>query len=268
MPERDMNHIPPTPGRPPRVVVVTCAVLELELGHHAAGVANVVGVEVLPQGLHNEPLRLREQLQQAIADVERRYPPAEAIVLGYGLCSRGVEGVTARRCRIVLPRAHDCITLLLGCRHRYAEYVRRHPGTYWYSPGWNKHHVPPGPDRYHKLLATYRERFGEDDAQFLMESEQHWFQTYDRATYVHLGVGNTAADVGYSRGCAEWLKWSFDQQQGDAGLLRTLLAGPWDDDRFLVLEPGQTARMTADDRVVCAVPARDAAGERQSGGGT
>jgi hypothetical protein len=35
-----------------------------------------------------------------------------------------------------------------------------------------------------------------------------------------------------------------------------LLSGPWDNERFLVLEPGETFRMTADARVIEKEPTR------------
>ena len=38
---------------------------------------------------------------------------------------------TARDIPVVLPRAHDCITLFLGARERYAEQMEG-PATYWY----------------------------------------------------------------------------------------------------------------------------------------
>ena len=34
--------------------------------------------------------------------------------------------------RVVLPRAHDCITLFLGARERYAAETQDRPATYWY----------------------------------------------------------------------------------------------------------------------------------------
>ena len=233
----------------PRTAVITCAVMEEEIAHFARGLDHIVHIEILEQGLHNEPDKLLVRLQQAIDRVEQR-PDVQAIVLGYGLCSRGVEGVKTSRCMLVLARAHDCITLLLGDKQRYADYVAANPGTYWYSPGWNKHHIPPGRQRYEKLLSQYREKYGEDNAEFLMQSEQHWFQTYNRATYVDLGVGGTERDLAYTRDCADWLKWSFDHQHGDPGLLRALLECNWDCQRFLVLQPGQTIRMTADHRII------------------
>jgi len=233
----------------PRIAVILCGVLDLEIEHVARTAAHVIHLEKLPQGLHEEPAKLRQELQLAVDRVEA-IPDVQVITLGYGLCSRGTEEVRTRRCRLVLPRAHDCITLLLGSKERYADYVAQHPGTYWYSPGWIRDHIPPGQERYEKLLADYRERFGEDNAQYLMETEQHWFQTYERATYVDLGVTDTAEDVAYTCRCAKWLGWQFDRQHGDLDLLRKLVCGPWDAERFLVLEPGQAARMTGDDRIV------------------
>jgi len=240
---------PTLPVNPQGVAVVSCAVLEDEMKHLCAETGHIVRVELLPQGLHNDPPLLRLQLQMAIDKVEGD-AQIQTIVLGYGLCSRGIEGVRTRRCRLVIPRAHDCITLLLGDKERYRKYVAENPGTYWYSPGWNRHHVPPGKERYELLRQKYVEKYGEDNADYLMEAEQNWFKTYNRATYVELGVGPIKKDLEYTRQCADWLKWEFDHQRGDIGLMKTLLSGPWDDERFLMLEPGQTARMVADERVV------------------
>jgi len=236
-----------------RLVVITCAVLEDEIGALLEPNGPTLQVVQLPQGLHDKPPRLRTELQETIEAVETEYHP-DAIALGYGLCSRGIEGVHAQAARIVVVRAHDCITLLLGGRERYAEYVAAHPGTYWYSPGWNKNHLPPGPERYAHLRNHYIDQYGEDNADFLMESEQSWFKTYDRATFVHLGAGEVRKERANTKACAKWLGWGYDQVTGDPALLRDLINGRWDGDRFLVLEPGQTLRMTADDRIIEAIP--------------
>lgn len=229
--------------------MITCASLEDEVRHFAKLCPRVVHVEIMEQGLHQEPGTLRIRLQDAILQVEAT-TTADVIALGYGLCARGIEGVRAGRCRLVLPRAHDCITLLLGSRERHSAYLSQHPGTYWYSPGWNRHLVPPGKERYESLYREYCDVYGEDNAEYLMETEQRWYHTYDTATFVDLGVGVTQADLDYTRACADWLRWSFDRVQGDPALLRALLCGPWDKDRFLVLEPGDSARVTGDARVM------------------
>ncbi|MCC6579228.1 MAG: DUF1638 domain-containing protein [Phycisphaeraceae bacterium] len=243
----------PLPADTPRLAIVTCAVLEAEVRELVRTLPQVRLVHMMEQGLHNDPPKLRDMLQQVVDQIEQR-DDIDAIVLGYGLCSRGTEGIRPSRCRIVIARAHDCITHLLGSRQRYAEYVAANPGTYWYSPGWNKHHIPPGKQRYEKLFNEYAEKFGKEDAEYLMEQEQGWFKSYERATYVHLSIGVTDQDLQYTRDCAQWLGWQFDLQAGDPSLMRDLLAGNWDDDRFVVVRPGQAIHMTGDDRVIDAAP--------------
>jgi hypothetical protein len=239
-------------ARPPRpkTAIVLCQVLELEIDHFAAEAGHVVHIARLEQGLHNEPAKLQRKVQETIDAIERD-TAAEYVVLGYGLCSRGTEKLRCRRCHLVVPRAHDCITLLLGDKDRYTQYVAQHPGTYWYSPGWIKHHLPPGPERAEAMFREYCEKYGEDNARFLIETEQQWHRNYDRATYVDVGgLGATPEDVAYTRRCAEWLGWNFDQQQGDPTLVQELVEGPWDAARFLVVPPGKSLRMTGDERVI------------------
>lgn len=238
----------------PTLHVIACSVLEDEVRHLARDLPQVRRLVFLPQGLHNEPARLRRELQAAVSDAEAD-GESEAIALVYGLCSRGVEDLEHARCPLVLARAHDCVTLFLGDKERYAEYLRRHPGTYWYSPGWIKSHAPPGPEREARLRREYSERFEPDEVEYLMDVERQWIANYDRATYVGLGVGETAEDVGYTQRCAGCLGWSFDQVRGDARLLRDLLAGEWDERRFLVVPPHHVIRMTADETIIRAVPA-------------
>jgi hypothetical protein len=234
----------------PKTAIILCQVLELEIEHFAAGTRHVVHIEKLEQGLHNEPAKLHRQVQESIDRIERE-TQAEAIALGYGLCSRGTERLRCQRCQLVVPRAHDCITLLLGDKQRYADYLAKHPGTYWYSPGWNKHHLPPGPGRAEAMFREYCEKYGEDNAKFLMETEQQWHRNYNRAAYVDVdGIGRTEADIEFTRQCAAWLGWDFDQQCGDPSLIRELVEGPWNSARFLVVPPGKTLRMVTDERVI------------------
>lgn len=250
-----------------KTAVITCDVLTDEVRHFCRDLPWVAGIKVIEQGLHNTPDLLRERLQEAIDETEEN-PDVETIVLVYGLCSRGIEGVVSRRCRIAVTRAHDCITLLLGSKERYAEYLQSHPGTYWYSCGWNRCHIPPGKERFEKLRQGYVERYGGDNADYLMEMEQDWMRAYDRAAFVDLGIVPPAADLRYTRQCADWLGWSFDEQRGDAQLLRDLLSGSWDAERFLVLQPGETVRFTMDDAILAATPCSRCPGPRPPVPGT
>ncbi len=237
---------------PPALAVIACDVLEDETRHFARAMPHVRELIMLPQGLHKEPPRLQREVQLAIDRAEAR-PDIEAIALVYGLCSRGVENLRHARCPLVIARAHDCVTLFLGSKERYAAYAREHPDTYWYTPGWIKTGTQPGPDRAGYLRTFYAGKFDADTIEYLVEMDREGLVNYHRAAYVDLGVGQTAQGQAYTRHCADCLGWSFDQVNGDTSLLHDLLAGNWDESRFLVVPPHHLIRLTADDNIVEAV---------------
>jgi hypothetical protein len=88
----------------------------------------MVDIELFRRGLHNEPADLRGKLQARIDALSG--PPYDAIVMGYGLCGQASAGLIARGVPLVIPRAHDCITLFLGSRKRYQYQFENFPGTY------------------------------------------------------------------------------------------------------------------------------------------
>jgi len=242
---------------PPTLAVIACDVLEDETRHLARAMPHVREIIMLPQGLHKEPLRLQREVQSAI-DRAEALPHVEAIVLVYGLCSRGVENLRHARCPLIMARAHDCVTLFLGSKERYAAYAREHPGTYWYTPGWIKTGTQPGPDRAGYLRASYAGKFEADDIDYLVDMDRQGLVHYTRAAYVDLAVGETTQGIAYTRHCAECLGWSCEEVPGDASLLHDLLAASWDEARFLVVPPHYLIRLTANDNIVEAVaPAPD-----------
>ncbi len=223
--------------------IIACAVLEDEVAACLHACDPPPPLTILEQGLHNEPWRLRERLQAAVDQIEAQHDDIDAVVLAYGLCSRGLVGLCSGRVPLVVPQAHDCITLLLGSAERYASEMAAHPGTYWFSPGWNRHGDPPGPERMARLRAEYVAAYGEDNADYLMASMEHWVHDYDRAVYVHQGVGNTAANVALTRRAATHFGWQYAGLVGDPTLLRDLVTGRWDAARFCIAPPGRPLAM-------------------------
>lgn len=227
-----------------RLKFVVCKVLQREAYLCAARSQNVVDVVLMPQGLHNEPDKLRTCVQDELrrtSDVQQR--PYDAVLLGYGLCSHGIVGLSAT-IPIVAVRGHDCITLLLGSRRKYQDYFDSHRGVYWYSPGWIESGTQPGRERYARLLAEYRAKYGPDNAEYLMQMEQGWMKEYGWATYVDWGWPQSETWKNYTRECAKFLNWNYDQLEGSPSLMQRMVDGQWDEADFLVVQP---VRRIADD---------------------
>ncbi len=225
-----------------RLQFIICKVVQREAYLCAARSKNVVDIVLMEQGLHDEPQRLRSQVLKAldnVCDVQGR--PYDASLLGYGLCSNGVVGLSAR-IPIVVPRGHDCITLLLGSKDKYQEYFDSHRGVYWYSAGWIESGKQPSRERYEQLLKQYKEKYGDDNAQYLMEVEQGWISQYNWATYIDWGLGSSDQCRDYTKRCAEFLHWNYDELKGSPDLMQKLVDGRWDDGEFLVVKPGQTIK--------------------------
>lgn len=231
-----------------RYHAIVCDVLRAECLHYGERCGQEVSFAFLEQRLHNEPDRLRAELLGAI---EAAPEGLDATLLFYGLCSNGVEGIRARDCPLVVPRAHDCITLFLGSRERYERYFTEKPGTYWFTAGWIDTGAMPSPERHAELIRKYAELYGEDNAAYLVEmTEGAWVRHYRRAAFVDLGIADTAPHRAYTRRCAEHFGWECEIVAGDPRLLQALLAGAWDPREFLVVPPGRKIIATHDARVV------------------
>ena len=228
--------------------IISCHVLWREISFLAARSRHTFLPHFLKQGLHNTPDILRQEVQTAIDAADKG--EYDAILIGYGLCGKGIEGVRARSKPLVLMRGHDCITFLLGSKERYQEYFDAYPGTYWFSPGWIETTLMPGKERYEKICNSYREKYGEEAAEYLMESEQSWVKQYRRAVYVDWGMGDSPACQEYTRQCAEWLGWDMDCLAGNPRLMADFLESNWDEENFLIVQPGKTIFASHDKSVL------------------
>ena len=244
----------PGAGPPPALALVACRVLEAEIEALAGGAPHIVRREFFEIGLHDQPTKLRSLLADAVARAEAD-PAVRQVALAYGLCGLALVGISPRRCPLVVARAHDCITLFLGSKERYAARMSEEPGTYWYTPGWNRARRVPGPEREEKLRAEYSAKFDAEETEALLEMERAAFAQHTTAGYTDLGLPGDGESRRYAERCAKSLGWRFREHAGDSTLLRDLLHGPWDAARFLVVRPGERIAHAADSEIIRAVPA-------------
>lgn len=249
--------------------VLACEIAQREIGFAAAPSPHLLDLEFLPVGHHDEPRSGQRDLQARIdAAPAGRY---DAILIGYGVCSAMIAGLTSRQTPLVIPRAHDCIALFLGSKERYERLFKACPGTYYFTAGWlefpQRKTLRTGglnafreaaddvgnqtlPFGLENSLAELTAKYGEENARYLLEVTQSWADHYERGALISfdctapLGLRDKVERVCQKRG------WRFEEMAGDLDLLRRWLAGSWDAREFLIVPPGQSVRLSYTDHII------------------
>lgn len=242
-----------------KLKIIACDVMNREISYLASQSQQYVDVTFLNQGLHNTPDKLREMVQVEIDKANGEFPynyyntcpNYDYIIIGYGLCSNGIVGLTSKSIPMVIPRAHDCITLLMGSKEKYKSTFGDNPGTYWFSAGWIERGWQPSVLKYNALLKDYTERYGEDNAEFLMEMEQNWMKEYKNSGFISWDCfTNNEYYRNLTKESSNFFKWDFLEIEGSSGLLRNILNGEFNNDEVLVVPPGAVVSPSYDDDII------------------
>lgn len=237
-----------------RLKLISCEVLFREMCDAVAHSPHQIDIEFLSKGLHDLGGKPMSAEIQRVVDLV----PAgvyEAILLGYGLCGNGLAGVTARHTRLVLPRAHDCIALLMGSRQRYQEYFENNPGTYYRSTGWLERgkgvqQLAHGPTGFDESLEALIARYGEDNGRYLYEGMTRYRSQYSKLTFIETGLEAGAKFIAEAASEATDKGWHFERLPGDLTWLRRMVYADWSNTEFVIAEPGQCIVPKFDDTVL------------------
>lgn len=184
--------------------------------------------EVLDFGLHLRPGELKRSLQSKIDQASQT---ADALLLGYGLCSLAVVGLRATTATLVIPRVDDCIAIFLGSRDAYKRQASHEPGTYYLTKGWIE--VGDSPFEEYKRLV---EKYGEPKADRMMKLT---LNNYKRLGFINTGQYEIERYRDYARRMAERFGLRYEEIEGSPALVKKMIHGPWDEE-FVVVPPGQT----------------------------
>ena len=249
--------------------VIACEIALREICHAVAQSANILDVEFLPQGLHDRP-------NKGLAEVQARVDavPAgkyDAILLGYALCGNLIAGLKAAHTRLVIPRAHDCITFVLGSKERYAALSEAMPGAYFYTSGWLEclrrrgETVVPGHPAYLPLRAgaspgggydQWVAKYGEEKARQLMEVVSHMADHYTHGVLIDFDFTRALRLPEQVQAVCQQRGWQFEQVEGDLRLLQRWVDGEWDAKSFVVVEPQHQVEPDYSEDIIRVTPAR------------
>ncbi len=229
--------------------LIACNVFQREACWCIARSPQVIDPVFLEVGQHVNADKLRAAIQEEIDRTEESAKPYEAVVLLYGLCGNAGVGLKARSRPLVLPRAHDCCTVLLGSRARFREHFGETPSREFSSVGYMERgdyflRVEDGETKLHygDSYAEMVREFGPEDAKYIWETmhpeplrgEPYAAAFIDLPETAHLGYVDKFAQ----RAAAADLAW--ERLEGSMELIRRLLDGEWNEEEFLIVPPGGT----------------------------
>jgi hypothetical protein len=214
------------------VVVIACQVLQSML-EQLLPQDLAKQVTFMDYGLHRVPSKMTWSLKDAIDSIQE----PSLVMLGYGLCGNGLNGIKAGNHTLLVPRTDDCISILLGSRQAYMREFEAVPGTYYLSKGWLESGSHPL-----KEYETYVEKYGAAEAEWIMDQQ---YQHYERLVL----VAHSEADMDKYRPQAQEVaryceRWNMRYQEilGSDDYVRRLVevATALDtvDGDFLVIPPG------------------------------
>lgn len=237
----------PTPFRADSLAVIACQVLK-DVLEPLLPEDPVDYVAFEDYGLHRVPGKMTKTLQERIDSIEQ----PSLVVLGYGLCGNGTSGIHSGKHTLLIPRADDCIALLLGSREAYLREFRAEPATYYLSKGWLDSGSHPLSE-YHE----YAEKYGAEDAEWILDEQ---YQNYQRLAL----VAHSSADLEAYRSAAQEVaefcaRWDMEYQEilGSDDYLRRLVETAVDvpkkgmaaaeqvSSEFVVVAPGDEIRQDA-----------------------
>ena len=219
---------------------------------------NKITVCYMPRELH---MYGKERMAADIQKEIDKTDPDEfdAVALVYGLCNYGIVTLNGTM-PIIIPRAHDCITLFMGSKERYSEYNQNNPGTYFVAGAFGmalEGEGEKGSLDYTKVAQQVRqefvEKYGEENADYLMEELGDPLKNYCRITFINSGLGDLYEMKAQAKDAAAARNWLYEEYSGNLSLIEKMLDGDWNEADFLVLKPGEKIAPSYDDNIIVAI---------------
>ena len=232
--------------------IISCEIFRGEIEHLLGKHGLDIETEYLEIALHNETDNLRSQIRERI---DAAPDDVTHILLFYGLCGNGTAGISSPNHTIVIPRAHDCCTILLGSRDRFQSNFGHRLSAEWTSniyyekKGWGSRSDNRDLEQLGLNMSReeYIKYYGEENGAYLWET----LQPKGSSEIIFIRVPETEDPETEERVKlkAEENEKTFLVLEGSLSLLEKLILAQWDGD-FLIVPPQQEIQPSFDDEVI------------------
>lgn len=210
--------------------ILACSTIRSELEKAARETGCPHRFVWVESGLHLAPDSLRLRLQEELD----RMTGAGRVLLAFGFCGNAVTGLKSGNYQLVIPRADDCITLLLGSKENRQQ-CSRQGGIYFLTKGWLE-----GEINIWKEYQTVLARFGPERTERIY---QRMLAHYKFLGLIDTGAYDLPGLIPHANEISAALKLELLILEGTDRYLRRLLRGPWDEDHFVMVPPFTTVEL-------------------------
>jgi hypothetical protein len=224
--------------------LISCNVFQREASWCIARSPHVIDSDYTELGEHARSAGLRELIQSRIDATEASGKAYDAILLLFGLCGNATVGLQARRTRLVIPRAHDCCTILLGSRAKFTEHFGTAPSTPFSSAGYLERgnyflRTSDGDNTGVQIGDAYKalvEKYGEEDAKYIW-AEMNPDHGDSKAVFIDLPQTSHLGYAAQFQAKAAAAGKQAVQLEGNIRLIENLMQGEWDPKEYLIVPP-------------------------------
>lgn len=212
-------------------ILIACSMMEDEINKIYQEENCEMPVVWMDRGYHNTPDKLKEKLQEKINELQ----DYDEILLAFGLCGNGTEGLVSENTALIIPRFDDCLNMLLCGEKRMARGLTE-AGKIYLTRGWTMDDEA--------ILAQYEkyiEEYDEESAEAIMEM---MYQHYEKIAVIDTESYHMESVMEYAKKAAQLLDLSTETVKGSTRMLKQLLTGNWDEN-FIIQKPGQPVRTSS-----------------------
>ncbi|MBP2652846.1 MAG: hypothetical protein H6Q73_415 [Firmicutes bacterium] len=214
-----------------RTIILACQTLRREISLVLEQTKVKYPVVYIESGLHNDPAALRKRIQEQLD----MFDNIDVVLLVFGFCGNGLAGIKSEKFKLVIPKIHDCIPMLLGSAEK-RKALSDEMGTYFLTQGWL--------DYEKNIIWEYErclKRHGENRTQKVMNT---MLGHYKRLLIIDTGAYQLEEIIPRTKEFARQVGLQHEVRKGSLRLIVKLFMGEWDDE-MLVLEPGEEITITA-----------------------
>lgn len=209
-----------------KCVIISCRTLEKEVMTVVGEIGCSFPVYFLPLGLHSDPNKLREYIQNLIDSLGN----VDKVLLCVSGCGGGTKGLKASTADLIIPKTADCIDILLSGID--AAEVRRDPKGVFMTKSW----VDASKNSVLDFEYTVQTR-GREQA---VAAARKLYAGFEHFYIIDTGTYDVNAVQEYLAPLIEAIEGTVDVIPGKYQVLRDLISGNCGES-FQIIPKGQTS---------------------------